>query len=210
MKNYNLHLVRCGRTEMDEKKLLGSGDKKTELSTEGIRELIALREQYDYPAVGLVYCPPVTRCVQTAGIVWPDRGMIVVEGLQDRALGEFAGKTMEELSGREDFRAWLADSAKVTPPGGEPMEDFCRRALGCFAAVVEDMIKSETYDAGIITDGGTIMTALAALAFPRLPMEKWMCGCGKGFTCFVNPEIWQRDRMVEAAGIMPHGLASAI
>ena len=36
-----------------------------------------------------------------------------------------------------------------------------------------------------------------------------MVGNGRGYTCFVTPQLWMRDRVIEVAGVMPHGAASA-
>lgn len=209
MINYNLHFIRSGLTEADEKHLL-SGASDSELDIKGICGLITLREQYEYPAVGMVYCSPLNRCIQTTGIIYPGRGIIAVEGLVERRLGRFEGRSMEELADDGEYRTWLADSSGAAPGGGESMQDFCRRALASTAAVIEDMMRSEMTDAAIVTDGGVIMTVLSALGLPRRPMEGWMSGPGRGYTCFVNPQLWHRDRVFEVAGIMPHGLDRAI
>ena len=66
IKNYVLHFVRHGQTESHRQGVYLGRRTDSELSVEGIRELIALREQYEYPPVELVYSSPLQRCLQTA------------------------------------------------------------------------------------------------------------------------------------------------
>lgn len=44
---------------------------------------------------------------------------------------------------------------------------------------------------------------------PRQPLQFWKTSGGRGFTCFVHPQIWQNDHLMEVAGILPHGAATA-
>ena len=55
MKNYRLHLIRHGRTDLDGKGLYLGCKTDPELSPEGIRELLRLREHFEYPPVEMVY-----------------------------------------------------------------------------------------------------------------------------------------------------------
>lgn len=180
-----------------------------ELSNKGIKQLIDLRECYEYPAVGMVYTGPMARCVQTVGIVYPGRGITMVPQLRELDFGDFEGKTMGELGEDEDYLQWLENSIEVAPPNGESGEDFLARIVEGLRFIIDDMIKSELYDAAIVTHGGVIMTLMAALGLPRRPMQQWLVGNGKGYTCFVNAQMWQRDGVFEVAGIMPHGAETA-
>lgn len=209
MKNFRIHFVRHGMTEANQKGQYLGCRTDIELSPAGLRELIDLRESYEYPAVGVVYSSPMTRCIQTAGVVYPERELMTVPQLREVDFGDFEGKTIGELRDDEDYGDWLANSMEVAPPNGESGEVFLERIVQGLAFVIDDMIKSEVYDAAVVTHGGVIMTLLAALGFPRRPMQDWMVGNGRGYTCFVNPQLWLRDGLIEVAGIMPHGADSA-
>ncbi len=211
MKNYRLHFVRHGLTQGNKEGLYVGRRTDQELSVEGIRELIDLRECYEYPAVGTVYCSPMARCLQTADIVWPDRPLAVMESLSEMDFGDFEGKTMDQLRDDPDFIAWMeGKSMQAGPRGGETGEEFLGRVVDGIGRIIRDMIDSDITDAGIVTHGGVIMTALAALGLPRRPMVRWAVGNGRGYTVFVNPQLWMRDGVFEVAGIMPHGADSPL
>lgn len=208
MKNYVLHFVRHGQTEGNQKGVyLGRTD--SELSMEGIRELIALREDYEYPAVELVYSSPLHRCLQTADFLYPDRRIMLVDELAEMDFGEFEGKTFEELQDQPEFRLWLADSNTQSPPGGETGQAFLQRIQAALAAILDHMMKNEIFEAAIVTHGGVIATLMSTLGMPQQPMQFWKTSSGRGFTCFVNPQLWQRDHLIEVAGILPHGATTA-
>ncbi|MEG2074090.1 MAG: histidine phosphatase family protein [Angelakisella sp.] len=210
MRNYKLHFVRHGMTEGNEKgQYLGSRT-DSELSGEGIKQLIDLRECYEYPAVGVVYTSPMARCVQTTGIIYAGRELMMVPQLRELDFGDFEGKTIDELREDEDYLEWLENSIEIAPPNGESGEDFLKRIVEGIRFIIDDMIKSEVYDAAVVTHGGVIMTLMAAIGLPRRPMQEWLVGNGRGYTCFVNPQLWLRDGVIEVAGIMPHGAETAI
>lgn len=210
MRNYRIHLVRHGMTEENGNGQYIGSKTDSSLSTQGMKELIDLRESYEYPAVGMVYTSPMARCVETTGIIYPDREIMTVPQLREVDFGDFEGKTMEDLKETEAFKMWIANALEVAPPNGENGYEFTQRVLEGFAFVVDDMINSDTYDAAIVTHGGVIMTLLAAVGMPRRSMHDWMSSTGRGYTCFVNSQLWKRDGIIEVAGIMPHGATSAI
>lgn len=181
----------------------------SELSTRGLKELIDLRECYEYPAVGMVYTSPMARCIQTVGVVYPGREIMVVPQLRELDFGDFEGKTIGDLREDEDYLQWLENSIEIAPPGGESGEEFLARIIEGVRFILDDMMKSEIYDGAVVTHGGVIMTLMAAIGLPRRPMQEWLVGNGKGYTCFVNQQLWQRDGIIEVAGIMPHGAQSA-
>ena len=209
MKNYVLHFVRHGQTEANRRGEYFGRKTNPELSVDGIRELIALREDYEYPAVELVYSSPLQRCLQTADIVYPDRRIMLVDELAEMDFGEYEGKTFDELKDRPDFRAWLANSNKTSPPGGETGQDFLIRIEAALDAILDHMRRNEIFEAAIITHGGVIATLMTALGIPRRPMQEWKTSSGRGFTCYVDPHYWDCDHVFEVAGIMPHGANTA-
>lgn len=211
MKNYRLHFVRHGLTEGNKAGQYVGRRIDHELSMEGIRELIGLRECYEYPAVGMVYCSPMARCLQTADIVWPDRQLAVMDSLAEMDFGEFEGKTMAELRDDPDFITWMeGKSLQAGPRGGETGAEFLGRVVDGVGRIIRDMIENDITDAGVVTHGGVIMTAMAGLGLPRRPMVQWAVSNGRGYTVFVNPQLWVRDKVFEVAGIMPHGADKAL
>lgn len=211
MKNYRLHLIRHGRTEANRRGAYAGRRTDVELSPEGIRELIELRERYEYPPVDVVFCSPMTRCIQTAGVLYPQAELQVVPSMAEMDFGEFDGCTLEEMGAeqREQFRRWMENSFTEAPPGGESMEEFGRRVATGLSAILAHVMQRELTDAAVVTHGGVIRAILSAMALPRLSPGQMLVGNGRGYTCFASPQLWMRDRIIEVAGVMPHGAAAA-
>lgn len=209
MKNYRLHLIRHGLTESNRRGAYAGRRTDVELSPEGIRELLTLKEEYDYPRVGLVLCSPMIRCIQTAGVLYPEAELQVVPSMAEMDFGEFDGRTLEELSDREDYRRWLGNSLKEAPPGGESMEEFGHRVAVGLSSILAHVMQNEIREAAIVTHGGVIRAILGSMALPRLAPGRLMVGNGRGYTCFVTPQLWMRDRIIEVAGVLPHGAENA-
>lgn len=209
MKNYRLHLIRHGLTESNRRGAYAGRRTDVELAPEGIRELLALKEQFDYPRVELVLCSPMTRCIQTAGVLYPEAELQVVPSMAEMDFGEFDGLTLEELSHREDYRRWLGNSLKEAPPGGESMEEFGQRVAVGLSSILAHVMQNGIRETAVVTHGGVIRAILGSMALPRLAPRKLMVGNGRGYTCFVTPQLWMRDRIIEVAGVLPHGAADA-
>lgn len=209
MKNYRLHFIRHGLTASNRRGAYAGRRTDVELAPEGIRELLSLKEEYDYPRVDLVLCSPMTRCIQTAGVLYPEAELQVVPSMAEMDFGEFDGHTLEELQDREDYRRWLGNSLKEAPPGGESMEEFGRRVAVGLSSILAHVMQEGIRDTAIVTHGGVIRAILGSMALPRLAPGKLMVGNGRGYTCYVTPQLWMRDRIIEVAGILPHGAADA-
>lgn len=209
MKNYRLHFIRHGMTEANRRGAYAGRRTDVELSPEGIRELIRLKEKYEYPPVEAVFCSPLTRCIQTAGVLYPQADLQVVPAMAEMDFGEFDGRTIDELQDREDFRKWVANSFTEAPPGGESMEEFSRRVAFGLSSILAYVMQNEIQDTAIVTHGGVIRAILSSMALPRLAPSQLMVGNGRGYTCFASPQLWMRDRIIEVAGIMPHGATEA-
>ena len=209
MKNYRLHFIRHGMTDSNKRGAYAGRRTDAELSVEGIRGLLRLKEEYEYPKVDAVFCSPLTRCIQTAGVLYPEADLQVVPSMAEMDFGEYDGRTLEELSGREDFQQWLRNSLQEAPPGGESMEEFTRRVATGLSAILAHVMQQELADVAIVTHGGVIRAILTAMALPRLSPAQMLVGNGRGYTCFATPQLWIRDRVIEVAGIMPHGARSA-
>lgn len=209
MKNYRLHFIRHGLTESNRRGVYAGRRTDAELTPEGIRELLALKEEYDYPKVDLVLCSPLTRCIQTAGVLYPEAELQVAPSMAEIDFGEFDGRTLEELQNREDYRHWLQNSVKEAPPGGESMEEFGRRVAVGLSSILAHVMQNEIRDTAIVTHGGVIRAVMGSMALPRLAPGKLLVGNGRGYTCYVTPQLWMRDRIIETAGVLPHGASDA-
>lgn len=209
MKNYVLHFIRHGATELQRQGIYMGRRTGSELSAEGIGELLRLQREYDYPPVEVVFSSPLPHCLQTADFLYPQSRLMVVDELAEMDFGAYEGKTLEELKDDPAFCCWLANSHTEKPPEGESGEEFLIRIQAAVAAMIDYMVQNEVFEAAVVTHGGVIATLMSTLGLPHQPLQFWKTGGGRGFTCFINPQIWQNDHLMEVAGILPHGAPTA-
>ena len=203
MKTYKIHLIRHGMTnESQEGKYIGHTD--VPLSEAGIAQLEDMKAEYIYPVADVVFSSPLSRCTDTARIIYPEAQIVTIDELIEYNFGEFEGRTAEELHEKEElFDDWLRGDRDVEPPFGESNADFAKRVCTAFAAIAEGVMKSGTEDTAIVTHGGVIMTIMAAFALPEASMHEWLTPNGCGYTLRLTPTLWMTGQKVEAVEEIP-------
>lgn len=204
MKTYQIHLIRHGLTDENEKgKYIGSTD--VPLSKKGIELLKKYSEEYDYPGAPIVYSSPLQRCIQTAGILYPAITPQIVGGLSECSFGDWEGKTVADLAREDNFAKWLANStSEFTPPNGESGEAFLRRICRAFEKIVSDLVASGETSAVVITHGGVIMNLLSVYGLPHAKPYDWRMDNGFGYSLRINTLLWQRDKVCEVYALAPY------
>ncbi len=200
MRSYQIHLIRHALPEgAAEGRYIGHTD--VPLSEEGKAQLIQMRDEMRYPYAEAVFTSPLKRCTETAKILYPDKEALVIDALIECNFGEFENKTAEELSGNEDFSAWLA--GRSAPPFGESSNAFGQRVCAAFEKIVDGMMKSGVYETAIITHGGVIGAILSAYGIPEAPMHEWMTPNCCGFSLRGDTALWMRNRKLEVFAETP-------
>ena len=202
MISYKIHLLRSGSATEGSGQLY-LGQKDLPLSAGGRAELERLRKTGGYPQIDRLYVSPLTRCLQTAEILYPGYSQCKMEGLADACLGEFEGKSFDQLKSLPAFTGWLQNSLANQPPGGEKVEDFTARITGSFDALVREMMRERVTSAAVITHGGVIMALMAGVALPRLPMHEWAVANGCGYTLLTSAQLWMQGGCAEAYALIP-------
>lgn len=199
---YRIHLIRTGSTACgQEKRYVGRTD--LPLSEQGIARLDSLLDAFDYPRVEMVFSSPLSRCTETAEILYPDYRLETMDALLDMDLGSFAGKSFDELKNNPDFSAWINDSKNNPPPGGESSDAFIRRIVAGINKIFFRMMDEKMRNVAVITHGGVIMSLLSAIGMPRHPLHVWACENGAGYTLLFTPQMWMRDSCAEVYGKLP-------
>ena len=208
MRTYKLHLIRHGMTEGNAQgQYVGRTDLK--ITTNGIIELEKLRDEGIYPKCDLVFSSPLSRAVDTAKIIYPEKEILINKNFEEIDFGEFEGKTPEDLKDRQDYADWLAGKLPAAP-GGENNVEFATRLCTGISETVRYMMDNECYSAAIVMHGGAIMTLLAVAALPRAKMSEWACGNGRGYTIRITPSLYQRSGILEVVGEIPENAARVI
>lgn len=205
MLTYKIHLIRTGATSGSSgKRYVGQSD--IAVCEEGLEALYNLKDTRVYPRVDLVYSSPLQRCLQTAGILYDNNGLEVIEDLKDMNLGSFQGRTFHELQGDPYFMAWLDNSSKHAPPGGEDAAAFTRRIVGALNHIFFRMMEDKMANVAVVTHVGVIMTLLAAIGLPKAPLHHWAVDNGTGYTLRMTTQMWMRDGAAEVSAVVPEPL----
>lgn len=153
-----LFLIRHGMTKgNEEKRYIGKTD--LSLSEKGIEDL----EKRNYPDVQIVFSSPLSRCIETAKIIYPNYEIIIIDELREIDFGRFEGKNYEELNGDEDYQAYIDSGGRMTFPGGEDMKTYSEMVMKGLDEVVSIARKKDVERAAAIVHGGTIMAICSGL-----------------------------------------------
>lgn len=182
-----LWLIRHGMTEGNKTgKYIGITDEP--LSPEG-RELLLGKE---YPVPEAVFISPLKRCRETAEILFPGVKAIAVEELAECDFGHFENKNYLELTGDEEYQAWIDSNGTLPFPGGESGEEFRARVLEGFRKVLDECERLELRKAALVAHGGTIMTIMEKYGKPKKSFYEWHLKNGEGYLLEMFP-AWLLD-----------------
>ncbi|HJB40896.1 MAG TPA: histidine phosphatase family protein [Candidatus Gemmiger avicola] len=202
---FKLHLIRHGLTAGNlEGRYIGAGT-DLPLCDEGRAQLAALKRDFTYPPVELVFTSPLLRATETADILFPGVRQIPLRDLREMDFGEFEGRQVAELAKDPAFAAWMDPTSDAVPKGAESRAAFARRTEGMLMKLFEFMIKDHIREAACVTHGGVIMNMLARHALPQRRPEDWMTDPGAGYSVRLDTAMWMRDHLAEAYDIVPAG-----
>ena len=182
-----IYLIRHSITEGNRRKrYIGRTDEP--LCTQGVK----LLEGRTYPRVDKVYASPMKRCLQTAGIIYPDMRPLVIEELAECDFGLFENKNYQELSGYPYYQQWVDSNGTLPFPAGEEQSHFRKRCVEAFKTIVAELLEQKKYSAAIVVHGGTIMSILEALAEEKKAFYDWQVGNAMGYHLYISDETWKK------------------
>jgi probable phosphoglycerate mutase len=144
-------LVRHGRTILTEShRISGRGGEDPQLSEAGIQDAQAVAEELTkvshsgpYAKVlkpSVVVSSPIARTRETAAVVATRLGIPVEinEDIAEISFGEWDGHTNQEVAENwpDHYEQWRGD-VKISPPGGESLEEFDVRVQNGLADILE-------------------------------------------------------------------------
>ncbi len=199
MKNYYLYLIRHGITQGNlDGKYIGQTD--LPLCAEGASTIRSLTDMEVYPNVAKVYSSPLTRCLETAEIIYPDRQLMIVDELAEMDFGEFEGKKQSDIADLPEYIRWIRGGVDACPPAGEKFGDFSLRCISGLDVVFSDMMAKDVTRAAVITHGGVITNLLSGYGLPKGKPADFMCGPGEGFEIILSTFLWQKGPTFEISG----------
>ena len=170
-------LVRHGQTQGNlERRYIGCRTDEP-LCQHGIEALSGK----NYPPVRHVFASPMKRCIETAGLLYPDIPIENVSDFRECDFGDFENKNYAELNGREDYQAWIDSGGEMPFPNGESRAEFALRCVRAFESLIRRDIRE---DCAIIAHGGTIMAIMEKYARPSGGYYDFQVKNGAGYVLF--------------------------
>lgn len=134
--------LRHGETESNAlHRYLGKTDEC--LSETGIRKLKEKNYEvlYTKSEVECIFCGPMSRCKETAEIIFPQNQLEEIEKWTEIDFGDFEGKNFEELNGNKAYQDWIDSNGTLPFPNGEGREEFIKRSVEGFEDMLERIRK---------------------------------------------------------------------
>lgn len=161
-----LVLIRHGATQSNkEHRYLGRTEEA--LCVEGREILRNDRENNRYPEVDCLFSSPMKRCLETAGILYPNKEIVQISEWTEMDFGAFEGKNYYDLKEDSRYQVWIDSNGMLPFPEGESREEFVLRCEKGFLKMITllsalwEMRKEEKKTAGAVVHGGTIMALLS-------------------------------------------------
>ncbi len=201
MKSYILHFIRHGITEANiDGRYVGVTD--VPLSSVGIEQLEDIKKENFLPNVRLVFTGPLSRCTQSAEILYPCQKPIIIDELTEYNFGEFENKTAVELDGTKEYGKWISGLTPC-PPGGEDSREFTTRICLGLNKMVRKMMELGIFEASAVVHGGVMMSLFAATGLPRKQAVEWTCPPGTGYTARITPSLYGKSGIIEIINTIP-------
>jgi broad specificity phosphatase PhoE len=152
-----LLLARHGQTLWNEvRRFQGTTD--VALSPLGRRQAEALGRAVRGRPLAAAYVSPMQRAFETATIALDGTGVpiVAVDELRELSLGEWEGRTVDEISRRagDPYRQWVRAPLDCPPPGGEALRVVCRRVLRAIDRIAAAHPNGD--DVLVVAHGGVI------------------------------------------------------
>ena len=177
----DIHLIRHGQTEANEKKLY-CGKTNVPLSQQGIALIADIKRQGIYPKdINLFFTSGFLRAEQTLTYIYGAVHREALPQLAEYNFGRFEMKSYEELIERADYQAWVADdSGQVPCPDGESRQQFMSRVLAGYDLL---LAKSRGLKAVLLVSHGGVIASVMDALFPKVHhFYDWQPKPGRGYT----------------------------
>ena len=202
MKGYRLTFLRNGKTRANAEGIyIGKTD--WPLSDEGRAELEEKYDMHRYPKVERVYSSPLTRALQSAEILFPDREIVICDEMTEMDFGVFEGLSVEQLLELDSYKKWIKGGLDNPPPNGESLRSMVNRVYSGLNLMIRDMMKNDITEAGVITHSGIMMNLLSCFGLPKMKPMEFASEPGEGWMIHVTAQLWQNGGTFEILGRVP-------
>ena len=107
------------------------------LCEEGIRQM----SDRVMDTVDLVFVSPMTRCIQSAELLYPYARRVQIPEFRECNFGDFENKNYQELQSNPEYQKWVDSMATLAFPNGESPDQFQKRCVKGFDNMVDTCIR---------------------------------------------------------------------
>lgn len=150
----------------------------------------------EYPRVDALAVSPMKRCIQTAGIIYPQMEAVLCPLLKEVDFGEYEGKTYEELKYEPAYQRWIDGGGVGAFPGGEDRAVFQERCVRGLEELLEVLIEQGSRRAAAVVHGGTIMAVMSEFDPEKRSFYQWQVKNGGGYIVEIEEKDWLAGRRV--------------
>jgi len=144
----------------------------------------------DFGKPDAVYCSPLTRCLETASILFPENRLFKVPEFRECDFGRFEGKTYLDLQDDPVYKEWLESGVIIRFPEGESKSGFQERCVEGFDALVNTAMRLKQNYIVMIVHGGTIASILEKYGFPERIYYDWFVKNLEGYKVRLSPDAF--------------------
>jgi broad specificity phosphatase PhoE len=169
------------------------------INAEGRAQAHALVQRLEGVAIDAIYCSPQPRTQQTAGPLARTRGMAVhIDAAFDEVdLGDWQGRTFDEVRDQEAWRHWCAHRGSAQPPGGERFADVAQRMRDGLHRLVREHPGRNVL---VVGHGDPIKAAIASVLGLSLDQLETFDIAPASVSVIAMGEDWAQVRLVNARG----------
>lgn len=131
-----------------------------------------------------VFVSPLSRCRETAGILFPDARQVAVPDLMEIDFGIFDGRTADEMEADPDYLAWVEGNCLGVCPGGESRKMFTDRVVRAIYRILKAAEPEKPVV--IVAHGGVQMAFLDKYGLGDRPYYMWQTPPGQGLRLTVR------------------------
>lgn len=179
-------LIRHGQVHTNGEPTL-TGITDDPLGDEGRQMLAKKIKDETYPETGVVYASNLTRCKETAALIYPSGAPIICdERFNAPNYGDFDGRKLSELKDDAAFMQWQSSKGAAACPNGESLEKFSVRVPVMFKKACKAAETAKRSSVAIVCHRTVINEILLRYYTPRTNYADWNVEPGGGYLLLYN------------------------
>jgi broad specificity phosphatase PhoE len=169
------------------------------LNEAGRRQAQELATRLAGERLDAIYCSPQQRTQKTAQPVAAQLGLTLrIEAAFDEVdLGDWTGRTFEEVRDQAAWQHWLERRSTAQPPGGEPFAQVAQRAMAGLRRLLREHPEQQLL---VVSHGDVLKAMIASCLGLSLDLLERFDLAPASISILVMGEDWTQLRLLNAQG----------